>query len=172
MEQNVWLETLNTAPEQNSQSTVIKHHLNQVKTYQLDMLLKHPGYDGDGCGGVKLDWISMLCAIPPASIWWRGFAIQGNKVNNIPAGKLTDIFLMTYREEENSGFHVQETHVRDKKKSKWTATMSALRMMSQWMFEIITTPSPGNMYLHQSQAALSGAKRYYRPTVNQLLPSA
>ena len=51
MEQNVWLETLNTAPEQNSQSTVIKHHLNQVKTYQLDMLLKHPGYDGDGDGG-------------------------------------------------------------------------------------------------------------------------
>lgn len=46
MEQNVWLETLNTAPEQNSQSIVIKHHLNQVKTYQLDMLLKHPGYDG------------------------------------------------------------------------------------------------------------------------------
>lgn len=59
----------------------------------------------------------MLSAIPPASIWWRGFAIQGNKVNNIPAGKLTDIFLMTYREEENSGFHVQETHVRDKKKA-------------------------------------------------------
>lgn len=48
MEQNVWLETLNTAPEQISQSTVIKHHLNQVKTYPLDMLLKHPGYDGDG----------------------------------------------------------------------------------------------------------------------------
>lgn len=48
MEQNVWLETLNTAPEQNNQSIVIKHHLNQVKTYQLDMLLKHPGYDGAG----------------------------------------------------------------------------------------------------------------------------
>lgn len=61
MEQNVWLETLNTAPEQNSQSTVIKHHLNQVKTYQLDMLLKHPGYDGDGgMGGGEAggrDWI-------------------------------------------------------------------------------------------------------------------
>lgn len=53
MEQNVWLETLNTAPEQNSESIVIKHHLNQVKTYQLDMLLKHPGYDefGAGLGG-------------------------------------------------------------------------------------------------------------------------
>lgn len=47
MEQNVWLKTLNTAPEHSNQSTVIKHHLNQVKTYQLDMLLKHPGYDGD-----------------------------------------------------------------------------------------------------------------------------
>lgn len=50
MEQNVWLETLNTAPEQNSQSIVIKHHLNQVKTYQLDMLFKHPGYEGVGEG--------------------------------------------------------------------------------------------------------------------------
>lgn len=116
MEQNVWLETLNTAPEQNSQSTVIKHHLNQVKTYQLDMLLKHPGYDGDVGRGVQLDWISMLCAIPSASICWRVLAIQDNKVNNIPAGQLTDVFLMTCREEENSGFHVQETHVRDKKK--------------------------------------------------------
>lgn len=56
MEQNVWLETLNSAPEQNSQSIVIKHHLNQVKTYQLDMLLKHPGYDEvGGEGGRALD---------------------------------------------------------------------------------------------------------------------
>lgn len=61
MEQNVWLETLNTAPEQNSQSTVIKHHLNQVKTYQSDMLLKHPGYDGDGGG--RRDWIEYQCFV-------------------------------------------------------------------------------------------------------------
>lgn len=111
--------------------------------------------------GLRLDWISMLCAIPSASICWRVLGIQGNKVDNIPAGQ------------ENSAFHVQETHVRDKKKeSKWTATVSALHMMNQWMFKIITTPSPGNMYSHQSQAALSRPKQYYRPTVNQLLPGA
>lgn len=58
MEQNVWLETLNTAPEQTSQPIVIKHHLNQVKTYQLDMLPKHPGYDGASGGGWRGDdWI-------------------------------------------------------------------------------------------------------------------
>lgn len=125
MEQNVWLETLNTAPEQNSQSTVIKHHLNQVKTYQLDMLLKHPGYDGDGgMGGGRggrawLDWISTLCAIPSASIRWRVLATQGNKVNNIPAGRFSRRFspwwLAGERGEKNSGFHIQETHARDKK---------------------------------------------------------
>lgn len=72
MEQNVWLETLNTAPEQNSQSTVIKHHLNQVKTYQLDMLLKHPGYDGDGGGGCN--WIEYQCFVQyPLLAYAEGF---------------------------------------------------------------------------------------------------
>lgn len=160
MEQNVWLETLNTAPEQNSQSTVIKHHLNQVKTYQLDMLLKHPGYDGDGGmgGGERggrawLDWISTLCAIPSASIRWRVLATQGNKVNNIPAGRFSRRFSPWWLAGERGKKTVDFTyrkHMQEIKNSKWTAAMSALRMMSQWMFEIITTPSPGNMYLHQS----------------------
>jgi hypothetical protein len=41
------IRTLYTAPEENSQSVVIKHHFNQVKTYTLP---KHQGYDGGTTG--------------------------------------------------------------------------------------------------------------------------
>lgn len=41
--------------------------------------------------------------------------IQGSKADNIPSGHA---FAMTCREEENSGFYIQKTHVTDKKKKK------------------------------------------------------
>lgn len=49
----------------------------------------------------------------------EGFlATQGNKVNNIPAGQLADVSFLDDLQErggKHSGFHIQETHARDKK---------------------------------------------------------
>lgn len=63
-----------------------------------------------------LDCISLLCALPPAGICGGVLVKQDKKVSNVPAGQLLlGVFLMTCREEEKSGFHVRETHARDKK---------------------------------------------------------
>lgn len=58
--------------------------------------------------------MSVICTLAPASVFWIVLAIQDKKVNEIPAHQLTEAFLITCRGEENGGFHIQETHARDK----------------------------------------------------------
>lgn len=63
----------------------------------------------------QLDWISTLRAQGACA---KGFLALQDKKKEKKEGKHytygPEAFLMTCREEENSGFHIQETHVRDK----------------------------------------------------------
>lgn len=73
------------------------------------MLLKHPGYDGVGVGWWGCGWIVYQCVC----LWV--LAVKDKVVNNVPAGQLTEGFLMTLWGGENGEFYIQETHVRDNK---------------------------------------------------------